>query len=44
MNYLMMSLTEKREINAYKTAMEFKEKPGKAYTMVFSGSECVNCG
>ena len=32
------------QVNIYKTAIEFKDKPVKAYAMVFVGSECVYCG
>ena len=32
------------QVNTYKTALEFKDKPVKAYAMIFSGSECVYCG
>lgn len=32
------------QINTYKTALEFKDQPVKAYAMVFSGSDCVYCG
>ena len=32
------------QINTYKTALEFRDKPVKAYAMVFSGSDCVYCG
>lgn len=32
------------QVNIYKTAIEFKDKPVKAYAMVFAGSECVYCG
>ena len=28
----------------YKTALEFKDKPVKAYSTVFAGSECLYCG
>ena len=32
------------QVRTYKTALEFKDKPIKAYAMVFAGSECVHCG
>ena len=32
------------QVNTYKTALEFRDKPVKAYAMVFSGSDCVYCG
>ena len=32
------------QVRTYKTALEFKDKPIKAYAMIFAGSECVHCG
>ena len=39
-----ITLKASEQINTYKTAMEFKGKPVKAYAMVFAGSEFVYCG
>ncbi len=32
------------QVRMYKTAQEFRDKPVKAYAMIFAGSECVYCG
>jgi len=42
-HYRSITLKAGEQVNTYKTAMEFKGKPVKAYAMVFAGSECVYC-
>ena len=32
------------QINTYKTALEFKDRLVKGYTMIFVGAECSYCG
>ena len=32
------------QVRMYRTALEFRDKPVKAYAMIFAGSECVYCG
>lgn len=39
-----ITLKASEQINTYKTAMEFNDKPVKAYAMIFAVLEWLYCG
>ena len=39
-----ITLEATEQVQIYKTILEFKNKPVKAYAMVFAGFECTYCG
>ena len=42
-HYRSITLKATEQVNTYKTALEFKGKPVKAYAVIFAGSEWAYC-